>query len=362
VGYFVSGMVARNSEVVLNLPSNLISTSSGIGNLGVHVRVDSATVTVTGQNAGRNTAATFTSIPAMASDSYVYYAVSLPFTQGSPFFSYILIVGIENDTTISYPGGTTMINKLQTLLISDPNDLTGTKIVANKQVSVFSGHQCGNFPVGVGFCDLIVQQIPPTTVWGTVYYTAPLATRMSYTIKVVAANDSTNVDIYCNDVKESYSLNEAGSATKTASNTEYCAIISDKPILVAQLAHGQQDDNINGDPMMTLVPATNQYDNNFQFSTLQGRPRYTHYINNIALEEDFQDDKINIVECGVNDSLNTPWVPIKVNGVTVARARQFETVEGVGEIFHGGANAKMSVVVYGFAPFESYGHPARIRG
>ncbi|XP_065905366.1 IgGFc-binding protein-like isoform X2 [Dysidea avara] len=361
VGYSASGMVSRNNEVVLNLPNNLVAASSGIGDLGIHLRVGSDKVTVTGQAVAPSTVGTFLGLPAIMSDSYVYYAVSIPFTTRSPYVSYILIVGIENDTTITYSGGTRMINGLQTLLISDPNDLTGTKIVASKQVSVFSGHQCALFPVGVGFCDQIVEQIPPTTKWGRVYYTAPLTTRMSYTIKVVAANDSTNVDIYCNDVKESHTLNEAGSVTKTASSSEYCAISSDKPILVAQLAHGFQDDGTSGDPMMTLVPATNQFDSKFQFSTIQGVTGYLHYANIIVLADDFQADMINMAGCGVNNPLNTQtWVAIKVNSNPEAYATQLVITEGVNEITHDDSNAKMTVIVYGFAASEGYGHPGGI--
>jgi len=363
VRYSSSGTVSRNNQVVLNLPLTLVASSNGINNLGVHLKVDSDKVSVTGQNVAINTVSTFLSLPAKASASYVYYAVSVPFTTGSPFLSYILIVGIENGTTVTYSGGTRLINSLQTLLISSPNDLTGTKIVADKQVSVFNGHQCAVFPVGVGFCDQIVEQIPPTTSWGKVHYTAPLATRRSYTIKVVVANDSTNVDIYCDDVKESHALNEGGSVTKALTGSEHCAVSSDKPVLVTQLAHGRLDDNNNGDPMMTLVPATSQYDSKFQFSTLQGQTGNIHYANIIVLADDFQADMINMAGCGVNNPLTSQtFVPIKVNSVTEAYATQLSITEGVSEISHDDVTAKMTVMVYGFGQAQGYGHPGGIGG
>ena len=72
---------------------------------------------------------------------------------------------------------------------------------------------------------------------------------------------------------------------------------------------------------------------------------------------------INMAGCGMNNPLNTQtWIPIKVNGITEAFATQLMIMEGVNEITHEDADAKMAVVVYGFASAEGYGHPARIAG
>ena len=153
-----------------------------------------------------------------------------------------------------------------------------------------NGHECAIIPQNVAFCDQIIVEIPPTSSWGKVFYTAPLPTRMSYTVKVLVAYNSTIVDVYRNDTKETHPLNDREYFAKTSSESVHCVIASDKPVLVTEFAHGSRDDDnpfSTGDPMMTMVPqATNQFDSKFQFSTLQGIPGYTHYANIILLADD----------------------------------------------------------------------------
>ena len=386
VGYYTSGNVTSDNEVIINLPTTLITSSHNDQNKGIHLMISSDRVTVIGQNLASFTSDTFLCLPIknLCVDEYVYYGISIPMTTGSPFSSYILVVGTEDNTmmkltvtqpvTISVSNSTVdltagiqysfVINRLQTVLIGSVDDLTGTKIVTNKPVSVLSGHQCGNQPVNIASCDYLIEQVPPTTLWGRVYYTAPLATRRSYTIKALAAYNSTVVDIYCNNTRESYIITEGESVKKTLSLQEYCAINSSKEVLVVQLSHGQADDSdgdLIGDPMMTLVPATNQYSNKFQFSTLQGRAGYTHYINIIVLAQYYQPDMIYLISGGVNRSLDThQWVPIMVNNVTEAYGVQVMISEGVAEVVHFNNDGILSPQVYGCAELECYGHPGGI--
>src|SRR5690606_29547875 len=73
-------------------------------------------------------------------------------------------------------------------------DLSGTVITSNKPVAVFSGHQCANVPIGVPFCDHLVEQLTPTVTWGRSFLTEPLATRSGGdTFRVMASEDGTAV-------------------------------------------------------------------------------------------------------------------------------------------------------------------------
>jgi len=167
-----------------------------------------------GQDLLPNTGDTFLSLPItdLCTSHMVYYCVSVPkkHATASLFNSAILIIGVKNYTmmnlTVTQPvtisvsnsiGDLTagiqysfVINRLQTVLIGSVDDLTGTKIVTNKSVSVLSGHQCAYIPTCIEKCNHLVEQVPLTTSWGRVYYTAPLATRRSYTIKVLAVYNS----------------------------------------------------------------------------------------------------------------------------------------------------------------------------
>jgi len=250
-----------------------------------------------------------------------------------------------------------VINRLQTVLIESLEDLTGTKIVTDKPVSVMSGHECAFVGVAQA-CDHLIEQIPPTIFWGRVYYTAPLATRRRYTIIVLAAYNSTVVDIYCNNTRESHNVSEGEPVSRVLSLQEHCVINSSKQVLVVQLSHGGNDDRTNSDPMMTLVPSTNRFANTFQFSTLQGQSGFAHYINIIVLAQYYQPDMIYLTSGGVNRSLDTlQWVPIMVNNIPEAYSVQVTISEGVVEVFHQDNDARLSVIVYGFTFAIGYGHP-----
>ena len=379
VGYYRNGTVSAGDEVILNLPSSIQVSSVYHQINGIYITTSSDKINVIGQNLKSHTSDSFFALPLIElGDEYVYYGISV---RRYVYYlnSSILIVGTENNTmmkltvtqsvnigvgnivTTLTPGieYSFVINRLQTVYIGSPEDLSGTKIVTNKPVSVFSGHQCGFVPSGVLACSHLIEQIPPTALWGKVFYIIPLANKTSCTMKVLAAYNSTTINIYCNNTLESYTINEGEFINRTLQTNEYCAIYSNKELLVVQLSHGGEEDNRYGDPMMTLVPATNQYLNKFDFSTIRNsiQSGFNHYVNIIVKEQYYQPNMIYLIAEGVNRSLDTQqWVPIEVNNITEAYATQVNISEGVTQIFHTDASAQMTTIVYGFNIFDAYGH------
>ena len=383
IGYYHNGTITASNEDIVNLPKS-VEVSPDDQNKGIYLTTSSKTVTVIGQNVllsstiySVGTFAAFPNSPICTSGHVLkYYGVSV--TERSQMYnSSVLIVGTENNTmmkltvtqpvTIKVDNAETdltpgrqysfVINRLQTVCVASLEDLTGTKMVTNKSVSVFSGHQ-----MDINY-DYLIEQIPPTISWGRVYYTVPLATRRSYTIKVLAAYDSTNVDIYCNDTKYSFTINESEFINRTFSLQEHCVIHSSKKVLVAQFALGDSDSG-HGDPMMTVVPAINQYTSKFIFSVLRNHKSssYNHFVNIIVLAQFYQPDMIYLISGGVNKSLDTQkWVPVKVNNVIEAYATKVSVSESVAEIIHADTLALMTAVVYGFTQYEGYGHPGGLK-
>ena len=310
-------------------------------------------------------------------DDYVYYGISVPTNHTT---SSIMIVATEDNTTLTIavtesgsisldnfvtdliPGTQYSydVNKMQTVFIGSPDDLSGTKITTDKPLSVFSGHECAHIPVNVDFCNYLIEQIPPTAVWGQIFYTAPLFNKTSYTIKILAAHSFTDIGLYCNNTMRSYDLNAGEFVTITLSMQEYCTIHSNKEVLVVQFSHGGEEDNEYGNPMMTLVPATNQYLNKFDISTIQDPfdHYYSHYVNIVVMAKYYQPSMIKLTAGGVTRSLSTQiWVPVQVSNITEAYTTQVAIPEGTTKLFHTNSAAQMSAIVYGFTTyFGSYGH------
>ena len=373
---YYHGTVTANNSIVVSLPSGLETSSDSHRDYGIYLKTSSNKVTVIGQSYRSHTTDTYLALPTIKFNTikeYTYYAMSV-YSPNS--YSSILIVGTEDGTKISlkftssfyvYAQGyryvssgssySFTINRLQTMYIYPyyaRYDLSGTKIVTNKPVSVFSGHQCAYVPYQHGSCGYLIEQIPPTIYWGKVHYVAPLATRRSYTLKVLAAHDATRVIIYCNDTAQSHTLNEQGHTTMTLNNQEYCAVHSNNEILVAQFSGKNGED-----PSMTLLSSSNNFASKFQFSTFHLTSNLAYSPNFvIVMAEYYQPDMIYLIRDGAKRSLGTEiWTPIRVKNVVEAYATKVAVLSSIVEIIHSNIMASMSTIVYGVSARIGYIHP-----
>ena len=200
------------------------------------------------------------------------------------------IVATVNDTsvTVTVPGENEQAYVLdagQVLHQSRKSgDVTGTSITSDQPVSVFGSNDATQ--VGAGACctDYLVEQLPPTSSWGTEFFSIPLASRIGGdTFRMLAATDGTIL-----------SVNGATVATLSRGefheqNIDQAAYISSNfPISVAQFSNVFSFDGINGDPSMILTPPVTQFDMSYVFEVPDpggsvGEPlSYDAYINVVA--------------------------------------------------------------------------------
>ena len=404
IGYYDSGTITTDHEVILHLPNDIVVSSSYDYNKGIYIRTSSRKVTVHGQALVQGYShaqghywqytkhlEAFIAIPVididLCSREYNYYAVSSN-GYSSHYNSSVLVVGTEDNTTMKltvtksvtvsvnyYPihlipdkEYSFVINRLQTIYIGSPDDLTGSKITTDKQVSVFSGHQYGNVINTLSNdtksqSSYLVEQMPPTGLWGKMYHVMPLSKLLSYNyiIKVVASKQCV-IMIYCNSSASpafNATLRKGQFENKTFSNNEYCTVLSTAEVLVAQFSLGVLN---SSSLMMTLVPSTKQYYSDFILSTIQfnnsdvnGSTRH-HYANIIVKADYYQPSMIYLTADGYNRSLDTQqWVPIKVNNTIEAYATQVNVTYGMFKIFHIKETAMMMIVTYGLSSYGIYG-------
>ena len=379
VPYQKNGTFSADNDTIITLPGDVITSSQG-----VHASIKSERVTLIGQTVSSFGSDTFLVLPTTTTTEcknqleYVYYGISVAINKSS-VANIVLIVGTENDTemklmvpqsvNISVDNVTTklipdreysfIVNRLQTIYIESFQDLTGTKIVTNKEVSVFIG-QTRNVPRDSHFTDHSIEQIPSTEFWGSRFYIVPLGVK-SYSIKVLAAYNSTDVTIYCNNhTIQSFVISEREYINKTLLGQEYCILYATRNVLVVQFSNAQNNSfasNTSGVSVMVLVPATNQYMNQLDFSTIRYSDNYTHYINIIVMEQYFQPYMIYLRAGGVDVSLNIEdWVPIVFVNITVAYTIQVTVPEGTVQITHENSTALLTAIVYGFNAHRGYGH------
>ena len=376
------GTVTANGSVVVSLPSSIQVTSYSHRDYGIYVETTSDNVTVVGRSYTSHSTDTYLALPIIKLKTvteYTYYAMSF-YSPNS--YSSILIVGTEDHTTLRIKFAISFdlyiygsyywinsgreysftIHRLRTMYIypsSASYDLSGTMIIANKPVSVFSGHRCSYVPYSYGTCGHLIEQIPHTTFLGRIHYVAPLAARRTYTLKVLAVHDSTQIKIYCNgSLSYTYNYNEQGHTYVTLKIQQYCAVHSNKDIMVAQFSGYDGED-----PSMGLIPGSNNFASKFRFS-ISGFRYATNsfysqsFINVIVMSQYYQPDKIYLIKDGSKRSLNTQiWMPITVNGVVEAYATKIPVLPGVVEIIHTNPAALMTTLVYGIGDRIGYIHP-----
>ena len=394
-GFYQSGNVTANFvQNTITLPITLTGPSRNIPNddnnaykEGIHIQANRNQLIVIGST-GSHTFDTYFALPTvnLCLEEYLYFAVSVNTMVQSD--GSVVIVGTADQTTVNITvpviafikmnnstdwvllARQTLysyeIQRLQILYISAfMTDLTGTKVTSNKPISLFSGHECAFVPSSTRNCDSLIEQIPPTELWGTVYYYAPLARREGYTIKIMAAYDSTFVEIYCNDTVSRYFLNAGMVVTWSYYSQQYCEVSANQKLLVAQLGHSYESDN-SGDAMLTLIPPTAHYTNHITTSVVRNsysNPK--HYINIVVLPSYYQPEMISIRGAnGTIPSLSSyNWVPIRREGIITAYATQVDVTallnfsHSVFEVVHANNSALMTIISYGFMTSRAYGHP-----
>jgi hypothetical protein len=250
--------------------------------MGVHITAD-VPISVYGLNRRHQTTDTYLGLPTSVLGNE--YRI-MSFTMSSPLMPEFAIVATEDNTTISIIptvetlGGrkanqmfSVQLNKgdaYQVIakpsgLFFDKIDFTGTKVISNKPISVFGGHQCAYVPAPppvITACNHLVEQIPPTSSWGQHYFIGKLQKRSKYTWRALADLDSTKLFVNSKLVK----ILKAGE-TYEAQEKEDIQVKADKPILVSQYSQGYKNGDSIGDPCMILISPTQQFLRRYRFAT-----------------------------------------------------------------------------------------------
>ena len=341
--------------------------------------------------------------------SYEYIATSILGDSGTVAQakdSVALIIGTENDTEIilepsviiSHPFAPALtsnqfipgapvqfrnvtIQRFQTFYLQvRGGDISGTRIIANKPISVFSGHECANIPLASEPCDKVIEQLQPIDTWGTEAVTVPLRTRSGDVLKVFASQDSTAVNVTYTDINSgmvtsdsfSFTLNRNGfrelggvSIAATGAIADFALIQSNNPIAVFQFSRSfTTDNNIISDPFMLSVPPCEQYRDSYAVApapfnetiegTVTGRVAYVNYTNIAVPLEYFNASLITVNNNTINAS---EFRPIRRADNSIwGYGAQLLLDEGAQVIKHQDPNAALSVTLYGFSNQQSWGY------
>ena len=315
---------------------------------------------------------------------YEYYAISTDYT-GTTILSNrrsnVLLVGNFNATTISIIPTQTVslpvdaqansslvdvaagtmhnitLNKLQTLLISSLNDLTGTRIISTMPTTVITGHQCGQIPVTHGFCEPLYIQIPPTFNWGQTFLLAPFAGRTTSQeyYKFVTSMNSTTISYRCGNLdSQGVGISTAGSGRFLSfSANMFCYFTATNPIFIVQFGSGFRIDRM-GDPVMTIISPTSGYINSTTFVNLPSNVFPSSFIAVTVQAKHFNRSQIHLdrsqLHCNWTAIYNITSEDIVGYGCTA------NVTAGTHNVSHSGENGVLSVVTYGWSSSPALGY------
>ncbi len=386
-GVIQMGDVSFDKPVNVTLSDEYILLGSADREKGIHIRAigkESIFVLVTiVQFAGFGD---FLAYPCQSfeTDSYIYFAVSTTSTSQG-FSSEVVLVACEDQTevtitpteTVNLPqdaqdpespsfdvvagnNHTVTLNQMQTLLVSTMGtDLTGTKVVSNKPLTVISGHECGNVPETFLFCEQLAVQVPPTLTLGTEFLLAPFAGRTSgQYYKVVTADNDTTIVYRCGALEALGTvLSEPGESFLFRTNSSnYCYLLTSKPVFVVQMATGgfTPADNL-GDPVMAIVSPIQQYVSGASFLSLETVEFLTHAISVTVATKHFR--SLDILFDGL--PLDCAWNKIQdLDGCVVGFGCTMTISSGSHTVSHDGEGGLLSVIAYGFdtSPLQGYAY------
>ena len=411
-GPLASGVAIRGEMAYIDIPIGLVVSDSSLGNdqqfKGIHIKAENdRRIAVFGQNEEQASNDAYLGLPVVslpAGRSYEYIAASIRGDKGTAQQakdSVALIIGTENDTEINieipltnpviitydettnsqfFPGVpvTITIQRFQTLYLQvRGGDISGVRIIANKPISVFSGHECANIPINSVPCDVLIEQLQLIDTWGTEAVTVPLRTRSGDVLKVFASQDSTTVNVAYTDISsgtvttDSFTLDRNGfrelggtSTGVTGAIGDFALIQSNNPIAVFQFSRSFITDNvIVSDPFMLSVPSCEQYRDSyavapapFNETTTGDVPARVAYVNytNIAVPAEYFNASLITINNSPADA--SEFRPIRRADNSIwGYGAQLLLDEGAQVIRHQDPNAALLVIIYGFSNQQSWG-------
>ena len=330
---------------------------------GIHVKAEeNKTVAVFGLNHNDDTTDAYLALPCnrLPVMQYEYYGVSYDAEETSNGY-FVLLVGCENSTSISTAMSKFTLNRLETYLMYSSN--TGTRVVTDKPVAFFSGHQCAVVKLmqTSSRCGHLVKQLPPTSTWGTLFLGSTGVDDQSgddIFYRVLAAHDETVVNVTCNSSSADpphYTISMGGTYHDFNMNYEsslntLCVIEATNPVLVMEI-QSIFGNNYGWKSFMSLLPPTDQYNNNYSlpFGNLN---LYDDYVTITVLPQYFDREKIYVD----NSIISKPWMSVKCSNGTICG---YATTVSAGHfVKHLDSNAKIGVIVFGTAYWNAYGCPA----
>jgi RHS repeat-associated protein len=376
IGFSTAFSVVPGQVTTVVIPTNaMVISTDTIQNLGIHITAQSP-VSAYGLNFYEFATDGFTALPTnILGTDYVTvgYGNVLNRLFDPSLGTEFGIVATQNNTSVTITpsvatGGhtaqvpyTITLNQGQTYQLRNSNetgqdegpapDLSGSIITSNNPIGVFSGHDCTVIPQNTVACNHIVEELPPTNLWGQDFVTMPLsATPNGDVFRYVAGTNGTHISVNGTPLA---TLNRGGFIEQVV--TAPSMISADHPILVVEYAPSSSfsaQSSQLGDPSMVIVPPFEQFGGSYTVSTpaitVKSANWFTqNYINVVA--------PTPVAEAG---GVQLDGQPIPATGFVPIGTSGFSGIQvSVSVGTHNlSSNEPFGIWSYGFTTFDAYSY------
>ena len=248
-----------------------------------------------------------------------------------------------------------VLNAGQTYMLRNvtdsPADLSGTEITSDSPIAVFGGHRCANVSGKLFFCDTVLEQNLPLSLWSTEYVAAMLVTRTnSELIRVVAGENDTTISI--NGVAQALPLNKGDSRDY---NVTGGAVVTsnNKKFLAAHMSRSSDSDAVDSsDPFQLNCQPTSSWLSGYRFCTPLAAEFTANYANVLAKNDEIAGVNFNPAPVAFGPVIPIGGTSYSYRQVTLAPATVYTTSSPLQ--YSSGRNH--GIEIYGWDEFDSYGH------
>ena len=242
------------------------------------------------------------------------------------------------------------LNAGDTMTVSSSEDLSGSRVTANKAISFYSGHYCA-LDRNTN-CSILNEQIPPYNSWGNTFI---LHTNISglrgNMFKIIASDVGADVLINCTTDGTNYEANNFNLGfrqhTVLSIPHDYCNVKSDENILIIQF---RDSSPLLMDTFMTIIPAVVHFEDSYVLNAHEG------FNNYIAITVKDTDPTNNSLMINSNPII-VRWEMIELDGDKYYFTTLMLTAGRYVLAFSGNA-VRFGAIIYGSNENDTFALPA----
>ncbi|XP_029094684.1 IgGFc-binding protein isoform X2 [Monodon monoceros] len=159
----------------------------------------------------------------------------------------------------SYSAGNVLsvtLDPYQVAQVQSTANLSGSKVTASSPVAVLSGHSCAQKNTN---CNHVVEQLLPTSAWGTYYVVPPLSFQTRSDLVYVVASQATKLTYNLGGTNGSRELQAGNVAEFEIQQSQPLYLSADVGIQVLLFGTGTTKDGVTYDPHLVLIPDVAAY-------------------------------------------------------------------------------------------------------